>query len=317
MENVLITGVGMVGAQVAHLLIERYKIRPILFDLKYDMEYLKTIFDIEKAVFIHGNILDKELIQNTLSDYKINRVLHLAAVLPMRVGHDAHPGFYEVNSWGTANLLFNSAEAKLKRFVMTSTNGVYQFKANKVDAPISPDFPTGLTEHNSYGNSKAVAEYLLRELVVEGKLDAKILRPGEIYGPVVKRGINEPIYWKSLIDAAIEGRPFKLENHPEHRLDWVYAKDVAEVAVRLLMIDSTPHISYHATKEKIIGIYDWKNMIDELFPDNKIELINCAKGGWEYPLSMKTVKDDLNYVPKYDLKRGILDYVKWKKQLSF
>jgi len=201
------------------------------------------------------------------------------------------------------------------RFIMTSTNGVYQFKTNKVNAPVPPDFPTGLTEHNSYGNSKAVAEYLLKELVTDRKINANILRPGEIYGPVINRENHEPIYWKEILDAAIEGKTYQLINHPEHRLDWVYVIDVAEIAVKLLTIDSIPNIEYNASYEKAIGIYDWKKAIDELFPDNRVELINCSKGGWNYPLSMERTKQDLGYIPQYDLKDGIRNYTEWYKSV--
>lgn len=313
-KQVLITGIGLVGAQVARILIDDFGIKPYLLDIRFDKEYLATIFDTGKAEFIQGNILDGKLIAEILKKHRIDRVLHLAAVLPMRVGHDAHPGFYQVNSWGTSNLLFCAVDASVERFVMTSTNGVYQFRTHEVTGPVEPDYPTGLSEHNSYGNSKAVAEYLLKELVADGKIDAKILRPGEIYGPVLNREGHEPIYWKAMLDAAIEGKPFLLENHIEHRLDWVYAKDVAEIAVRLLLNDDVRNTAFNASYEKIMGIYDWKKAIDELFPGNRIELVNCSKGGWNHPLSMKRVKEELDYTPRYDLHQGIMDYMDWKKK---
>ena len=87
---------------------------------------------------------------------------------------------------------------------MFSTNGVYQFRQHKVDAPVSEDFPSGLSPHNSYGNSKASAEYLLRELTNQGNFDGKIIRPGEIYGPVMSRDGEDSIYWKGMFDAAID-----------------------------------------------------------------------------------------------------------------
>ena len=312
MENILISGAGMVGAQIARILIEEYQLRPILLDVKFDREYLASIFDLEKAFLIEGNILDSEFKQNVLDPHSVDRMIHTAAVLPMRVGHDAHPGFYQVNSWGTSNLLFQAAAADLKRFVMFSTNGVYQFRSNPVTAPVTEDYPSGLSAHNSYGNSKAVAEFLLKELVQDGALNANIIRPGEIFGPVRQSG-DHAIYWKEMIDAAIDGETFRMESEPEHRLDWVYAKDVAEIAVRLVLSDNTPNIEYHATMSQVLGIYDWKETLNQRFPDNKVELINCDKGGWQYPLSMERVKHDLDFVPQYDLQKGIEDYLAWRQ----
>lgn len=314
MSNIMITGIGLVGSQIARILINEYKLKPILYDIRFDYDYLETIFNLDSVVFVQGDILNTAFLQRTVEQNNVSIIIHLAAVLPMRVGHDAHPGFYAVNSWGTSNLLFTAVETGVKRLVMFSTNGVYQFRTNKADKPVPENFPSGLSEHNSYGNSKAVAEYLLRELVSDGKLDAKIIRPGEIYGPVINREGNDPIYWKAMLDAAIKGEPYVLKNHPEHRLDWVYAKDVAMVAILLAIKESTPNTEYHATGEKILGIYDWKNIIDEIFPKNNIDIENCGKGGWNYPLSMTKVKEDLEYVPQYSLKQGMLDYIEWFKR---
>jgi len=311
MNNILITGAGMVGAQIARILIQEYDLRPVLLDLRFDREYLGSIFDLDKAVLVEGDILDQEFKKNVLIPHNISHLIHTAAVLPMRVGHDAHPGFYQVNSWGTSNLMFQCADAQISRFIMFSTNGVYQFKNHPVEAAVQEDFPSGLSENNSYGNSKAVAEALLRELANKGAFQANIVRPGEIFGPVRQSG-DHAIYWKEMLDAAIDGRELVFDNEPEHRLDWVYAKDVAEIAVRLILADQTPHIEYHAAMSAVLGIYDWKEALDSHFPGNKVALNNCQKGGWQYPLAMDRVREDLGYTPQFDLEKGIEDYLQWR-----
>ena len=311
MDRILITGAGMVGAQVINQLTTKHGVEPVVLDLSFDWTYLDTVVPRNSFVPIEGSILDQDLIVKIIKKYRIKEVLHTAAVLPMRVGHAAHPAFYQVNSWGTANLLFSSCSAGVNRFVMFSTNGVYQFKDHKVTNPVSETFPSGLTENNSYGNSKSVAEYLVREMTSEGRIDAAILRPGEIYGPVMETSGDTPIYWKGMLDAAITKKELLLTNHPEHRLDWVYAKDVAAMAVQLLRADSLPHIEYNVSYGKIMGIYEWKTSLDKLFPQNHIRLVDCARGGWNYPLDMTRAQEDLGFTPQYNLEQGILDYKEW------
>lgn len=313
MSKILITGAGMVGAQIARILHQDHGVRVILLDRYFHDDYLDTILPRRSYDRAQGDLLDSEFIEATLRKHSVDRVIHSAAVLPMRVGHDAHPGFYRVNCWGTSQLMFKAREAGVSKFIMFSTNGVYQFRSHKVDAPVGEDFPSGLSHHNSYGNSKAVAEYLLRELVQDGAFAANIVRPGEIFGPVMNRGDDSPIYWKAILDAAIKGVPLKLTGHPEHRLDWVYSKDVARLAVTLVLADETPHIEYHASSGTLMGIYDLKAELDRQFPDNQIELNDCAHGGWDFPLSIDRARQDLGFKSVFDLEGGIQDYVCWYK----
>ena len=310
MQNILITGMGLVGTQLVKK-IYKNNIKPLVIDIDFYWPYIDTILNRSEFIPIKGSILDSDLVSKILHKYEIQCIVHTAAVLPMRVGHDAHPGFYHVNTWGTANLMFLARQSGVKKFVMFSTNGVYQFREHKVDGPVTEDFPSGLSHHNSYGNSKAAAEALLRELNDKGDFEGNIIRPGEIYGPVMPRPGDDPIYWKGMIDSAIEGNPFLLEGHPEHRLDWVYCKDVAEIAYRLIFANHSPHVAYNATYGQCLGIYDFKAKLDDFFPGNKIELRNCEKGGWNHPLNMKRVANDLNFVPYYDLGRGLSDYIEW------
>ncbi len=310
-SNVLLTGAGQVGAQMIRILNEDYNVTPVVLDLRFDWEYLDTIVPRDWYVPIEGSILDGELVKNVLNDHQINRISHSAAVLPMRVGHDPHPGFFEVNVQGTSSLLFAALDAGVERFLMFSTNGVYQFRDHGVDAPVDEDYPTGLSVHNSYGNSKATAEYLLKELTRAGKIEGRIIRPGEIYGPVCKRKGDDELYWKSMIDAAITGEHYVLEGHPEHRLDWVYCKDVANAACNILMLQDVPSEAYNATFGKCMGIYDIKEELDRQFPGNRVEIVNCGKGGWNFPQSNERLRKELGVSPRFDLASGIKDYADW------
>ena len=93
----------------------------------------------------------------------------------------------------------------------------------------------------------------------------------------MSRDGEDSIYWKGMFDAAIDGNPFVLENHPEHRLDWIYCKDVAEVAYRLVFASKTPHVEYNATYGKCMGIYDFKENWTRYFLAIKLNYEIVAK----------------------------------------
>ena len=314
-ERVFLTGAGMVGAQIIKILNNDYQIKPVVLDLQFQLDYLDTVLDRDSYVAVQGSVLDRALVAKTLKDHGITRIIHAAAVLPMRVGHDPHPGFFEVNTWGSINLLFTAVDCGVTDFVMFSTNGVYQFRSNPITGPIPEDFPSGLTDYNSYGSSKATAECLIREMTNLGKIRGRVVRPGEIFGPVMNRGDDEPIFWKAMFDAAIDGRPYVLKGHPEHRLDWVYCKDVARLATLVAMTEA-PNNAYHASYGKVVGIYDLKDALDKIFPGNQVTLEDCARGGWNHPLSMNRAKEDLDFVPQFDFEKGIQDYTEWYRSVK-
>ena len=97
MKNILITGIGLVGAQLVKKIREKKGIKPVVLDINFYWPYLDTILDRSDFIPVEGSILDHGLVSGVLSKYDIQCVVHTAAILPMRVGHDAHPGFYQVN----------------------------------------------------------------------------------------------------------------------------------------------------------------------------------------------------------------------------
>ena len=131
MKNVLITGMGLVGTQLVKKLNQNRDSKPIVLDINFFWPYIETIIDRNDFIAVEGSILDEVLITEVLRKYEIDCIVHTAAILPMRVGHAAHPGFFKVNTWGTANLMFLGREAHVSRFVMFSTNGVYQFRPSR------------------------------------------------------------------------------------------------------------------------------------------------------------------------------------------
>lgn len=310
-SNVLVAGAGMVGSQVLQLLANESGVTPVALDIDFDEEFLSSIVDLSEIECEQGSILDREFVDRVLQVHDIDAIVNTAAVLPMRVGHDPHPGFFKVNAWGVPNLMFAAIDADVDRFIQFSTNGVYQFEQNRVDGPISEEYPVGLNQKNSYADSKATSESLLAEIRQNESIEGAVLRPGEIYGPVAEKPDDDPIYWKQMIDRAVRNEPFVLDEHPEHRLDWVYVKDVAKLATELLLAKNIPHFAYNASYGKVVGIYDIKDTLDDLYPDNEIELRNCERGGWQYPLDMSRAKEDFGYVPTYDLHEGVRDYARW------
>ena len=141
-------------------------------------------------------------------------VMHVAAVYRTA----GHPDSYyrEVNVLGTRNLLEAALDARVRRFVHTSTVGVHgdvKRPPAGEDAEIAPS--------DIYQETKAEADAMAREFGRTHDIEVAIVRPGAIYGPgetrllKVFRGIargryavvgsGKPHYHLVYIDDLVDG----------------------------------------------------------------------------------------------------------------
>ncbi|MBI3895974.1 MAG: NAD(P)-dependent oxidoreductase [Acidobacteria bacterium] len=132
------------------------------------------------------NILDRDSLQKEFGEFQPVHVIHLAART------DTWPHLrvedYKVNTEGTANLLEMIQESEsVLRFVHTSTQ--YVLKPGRV-----PQHDEDYDPHTAYGESKVIAERLLRAANL--RCLWTIIRPTNIWGPWHPRYPHE--FWHVL-----------------------------------------------------------------------------------------------------------------------
>ena len=90
------------------------------------------------AEFVHGDLANYELLLKTLKKYKIEAVMHFAALI--EVGESVHlPLKYYHNNLSNANTLLSAMEAAhIEKFVFSSTAAVYGMPEC---VPITEDTP--------------------------------------------------------------------------------------------------------------------------------------------------------------------------------
>ncbi len=118
------------------------------------------------AIFIEGDISDKNIIDKIFNEYKFTNVIHLAAGKSVEESEANPEKYFGANVVGTLNLLSVMADHGVGNLVFSSTAAVYA--------------PGGSTEHfneeastepiNVYGRSKLMAEMAIKDYVRTGKL---------------------------------------------------------------------------------------------------------------------------------------------------
>jgi UDP-glucose 4-epimerase len=116
---------------------------------------------------IEADIRDTQTVTAALKEYKIDAVIHFAALKAVGESEADPLLYYDMNIIGTIRLLQAMQASNVKRIVFSSSATVY----GQPDAsPILEDAPTRV--ENIYGRTKLVMEDLISDLARTGKLSA-------------------------------------------------------------------------------------------------------------------------------------------------
>lgn len=164
------------------------------------------------ATWVSGDLRDEAALRKLVAG--ADAVLHVAAVYRTA----GHPDSYyrEINVGGTRRLLEAAKASGVKRFVHTSTVGIYGHVAHP---PADESFPPSPSD--IYQETKAEADVLAIAFGREHGLEVSVVRPGAIYGPLETRllklfrqiargryaivGSGEPFYHLAYIDDLVAG----------------------------------------------------------------------------------------------------------------
>ena len=226
-HRVLITGIsGFVGRHITKELLKHKDVEIMGFDRG-------GIESFGKSVSVNQvNLLDKQKLNQVISEFKPTSVLHLAAIASPVYGNVGE--LYDINIHGSENLLevlYNICDNGT-RVVLVSTAGVYGNSG--VDFDIEDKTPYNPANHYSF--SKMVMEYISKTYT--DKLDIKIVRPFNMIGV----GQNENFLIPKLVKAFATKQP-KLEvgNMDTYR-DFVDIDFAAKFFAKLLL---TPKVEYN------------------------------------------------------------------------
>ncbi|MFH2219167.1 MAG: UDP-glucose 4-epimerase GalE [Pseudomonadota bacterium] len=108
--------------------------------------------------FIEGDFGDRLLLDNLFADYRIDAVMHFAALALVGESVENPLAYYRNNISNTVELLSAMVRHDVRRFIFSSTAAVYGEPAK---VPIIEDHPCNPT--NPYGATKIAVEWMLRD----------------------------------------------------------------------------------------------------------------------------------------------------------
>ena len=194
--KILITGgCGFLGSNLAAAIPPNNKL--MVFDNLYrcgSTENLAWLRKKRDCTFIHGDIRNREDVENTIKREKPELIYHLAGQVAMTTSIINPRMDFEINAVGSINVLEAVRKYSPASIILySSTNKVYgdlewvQYLEESMRF-VAPDYPKGFPEtiplefHSPYGNSKGCADqYMLDYHRIFG-LNTVVFRHSSMYG---------------------------------------------------------------------------------------------------------------------------------------
>ena len=234
MTTILITGgAGFIGSNFINYFINKNKnVKIINIDLLTYASDLNSLTDVEnnsRYTFIHGDICNRELIENLFKKYNIKGVIHFAAESHVDNSIDKPGVFVNTNILGTFNLLdvakYYWMEAPNKyrnefensRFIHISTDEVYG-TLGKEDlftekTPYAPNSP--------YSASKASSDFMVRSYFHTYGLNVITTNCSNNYGPFQ----HDEKLIPTIIRKALANEKIPIYGDGKNVRDWLYVLD--------------------------------------------------------------------------------------------
>jgi dTDP-glucose 4,6-dehydratase len=231
-HRLLVTGgAGFIGSEFVRRRIARFpEDRIVVVDaLTYagNTANLATAESHPGFRFVHGDILDEQLIERLLREERLETIVHFAAESHVDRSIRGPDAFIEVNVQGTHTLLKaakkvwldeQSAIGAVQRFHHVSTDEVY--------GSLEPDDPA-FTEasryapNSPYAASKAAADHLVRAYRETWGLPVSISVCSNTYGPYQFPEKLIPFFTLSVL----HGRDLPVYGDGQNIRDWLHVSD--------------------------------------------------------------------------------------------
>jgi threonine 3-dehydrogenase len=290
--------------------------------------------DVDLKGLVHrefiGSILDVGLLERILSEFEVDLVFHLAALLSTR-SEFTPVRAHEVNVQGTLVLLeFAQREAESHgrpvRFIYPSSIAAYGL----------PDLETKMSagrvredDYNHpttmYGANKLYCELLghyyarhYKQLAAEtlsGKVDFRSLRfPGLISAVTVPSGGTSD-YAPEMIHAAAQGEDYACFVRPDTRIPFMVMPDGIEA---LLTLAEAPRAALSRTAYNV-GAFsptadEVRSVVRREFPQARITFdVDRKRQGivdsWPADVDDSAARADWGFAPAYDLESAFAEYL--------
>jgi nucleoside-diphosphate-sugar epimerase len=258
---------------------------------------------------LSGNLLEKDFV-DSLESLDFDAIVHLAAVTDIKKTIENPQLCYEVNCFGTLNVLELAVRKRVKRFIFSSSANV--FGAPKKlpvteESPFDPRVP--------YDYSKVIGEQLAMSYFKSRGLPVAITRSWLLFGEH-----DQPTRATiRFIRACLSNQPLTLYNGGRDTTAPSHAANYAKLVLAILQNDVSAGEAFNFGGEKVVKIRELAQMIKKLTNSSSEVTLAPPRSELErepqvsYP-SFKKVEKLLGYRHELSLEEGLRRTIEWVRE---
>jgi dTDP-glucose 4,6-dehydratase len=332
MQNVLITGgAGFIGSNFVHFLL---RVEPDIQIVNLDAltyagsrENLKGLPDLGRHLFVHGDICDRNLVDDLLRKYSIDTIVHFAAETHVDRSIVGPGQFIQTNVIGTYTLLEAARRYWLEEGQQTCpTVRFHHVSTDEVYGTLAPDDPAWTEEipyapSSPYAASKAASDHLVRSYGHTYGLPVSITNCSNNYGP---RQFPEKLI-PLMIFNALDGKPLPIYGDGLQIRDWLYVEDHCEAIWQVIKRGpegETYNIGGGNQPTNLALVQSLCRVLDELVPDSPykphaelIQFVEDRPGhDRRYAMDITKIGRELGWEPRQWLESGLKKTIGWYLQ---
>ena len=259
-----------------------------------------------------GSVTDKPFVFDVLGKLDFEAVIHLAGIADLKKTIDSPHLSFEVNCYGTLNVLELALRKGVKRFVYASSANVYGAPTqNPVteETPFDPRVP--------YDYSKVAGESFVWGYHKAKGLPVAVTRSWLLFGEGDTLSRAVPRFIRSCLD----GQPIKLFNAGRDVTAPTHATNYGKLVATLIEKDAATGQAFNFAGERILTIRELAELVKTLTgSSSQLEMLPPrseaeAEPQKAYP-STEKMKRLLGYTHEIDLETGLKRTAEWVRKLS-
>lgn len=278
-------------------------------DKEKDIEILQSkLVDVALYEFYYQDIRDKKGLETIFQKYKIDMVIHLAALAGVRPSIERPMEYAEVNILGSMNLWELCKDYGIKKFICASSSSVYGnnekipfAETDNVDRPISP-----------YAATKKCGEILGHTYHHLYDIDMIQLRFFTVYGPRQRPDLAIHKFAKIISD----GGEIPFYGDGTTARDYTFVEDIVDGITKSIVYLENHNKVYEVLNLGENQVISLKEMLVEIETnlDRKAKLNRLPMQAGDVQKTNADItkaKKMVGYTPKTNFQNGIKKFVEW------
>ena len=309
MRIIVTGGAGFIGSAFVRLIVSQQpEVEVTVLDkLTYagNLENLAPVAENPRYRFVKGDICDRELVGDLLSEVKPDALVHFAAESHVDRSIHAPQPVFDTNLGGTFSLLECMRAQRVERYVHVSTDEVY----GSLEEPHEADENYPLQASSPYSAAKAGSDLMALAYHKTYKMPVMVTRASNNYGPYHFPEKLIPL----MISNALEDKPLPIYGDGLQVRDWLYVEDHCRAIWSVLQkgrdgeiynIGGNRSLTNKEVVERILAITEKPASL-------MVTVADRPGHDRRYALSSAKLEKETGWSPQMDFERGLASTVDW------